>query len=120
MAAQLRTSGSRDLLNAGGQIRLTPRRFGLAELVCFDHCADAHVVDTTIRNVFDAHHPSSPADKCVGGIFPGRHDRKSDFHPYNQPLTDPEVKAVSRNIACPSKDWLGVLGLVEPDFDLKG
>src|SRR6266403_6040211 len=47
-------------------------------------------------------------------------DRKSDFHPYNQPRADPEVKAVSRNIACPSKDWLEVLGPVEPDFDLNG
>ena len=35
--------------------------------------------------------------------------------------TDPEVKAMSRNIARPSKDWLELseVGLVGPNFDLK-
>jgi hypothetical protein len=98
------------------------RRFRLAELVCFDHGADAHVIDTALRNFFDARHSSPPADKCMGAFFPGRHNRKSNFHSYTQPLADPEVKAMSRNIACPSRDWLELpeVGLVEPNFDLKG
>ena len=104
-----------------GQIRSTRRRFRLTELVCFDHGADAHVIVTAFRNFFDTRYPSPPAYKCMGTIFPGRQNRKSDFHSYTQPLADPEVKAMSRNIACPSKDWLELpeLGL-EPDFDLKG
>ncbi len=97
-------------------------RFRLAELVCFDQGADAHVIVTAFRNFFDTHHPSPPAYKCMGTLFPGRHNRKSDFHSYTQPLADSEVKAMSRNIACPSQDWLELpeVGLVEPDFDLKG
>jgi hypothetical protein len=92
----------------------------LTELVCFDHGADAHVIVTASRNFFDARHPSPAAYKCMGTFFPGRQNRKSDFHSYTQPLADPEVKAMSRNIACPSKDWLELpeLGLA-PDFDLK-
>jgi len=121
---EARTNGSHGsgfLGPLANQIRSTHRRFRLAELVCFDHGADAHVIDTALRNFFDAHHPSPPADKCMGAFFPGRHNRKSDFHSYNQPLANPEVKAVSRNIACPSKDWLELpeVGL-EPDFDLEG
>ena len=104
-----------------GQIRSTRRQFRLAELVCFDHCADAHVIRTVFRNSFDARHPSPPADKCTSAFFPGRHDRKSDFHSYTQPLADSEVNATSRNIACPSKDWLEPLEIgLDPDFDLKG
>jgi len=79
-------------------------RFRLAELVCVDHGADAHMIDAAFRNFFDTRDPSPPADKCMGAPFPGRHNRKSDFHSYTQPLADPEVKAMSRNIACPSRD----------------
>jgi hypothetical protein len=103
------------------QIRSTRPRFRLAELICFDHCADAHVIDTAFRNFFDTRHPSPPADKCMGASFPGRHNRKSDFHSYTQRLGAPEVKAMSRNIACPSKDSLELPEVrMEPDFDLKG
>src|SRR5258705_9898948 len=54
-------------------------------------------------------------------IFPGRHNGKSDFHSYAETLADPEVKAKSRNIACPSEDWLELLEVrLDPDFNLKG
>ena len=103
-----------------GQIRSTRRRFRLAELVCFDHSADAYVIDAAFRNFFDTRHPSPSADKCTGASFPGRHNRKSDFHSYTHSLVDPEVKAARRNIACPSKDWLELPEVgIEPDFDLK-
>jgi hypothetical protein len=102
--------------------RSTRRRFRLTELVCFDLGADAHLIGTAHRNFFDACHPSSPSDKFMCGFFPGRHYRKSDFHSYTQlRRTDPEVKAMSRNIARPSQDWLELpeVGLGEPNFDLK-
>src|SRR5713101_130238 len=50
--------------------------------------------------------------------FPGRHDRKLEFHSHAEPLVAPEVKAMSRNIACPARDRLE--RRLEPDFDLKG
>jgi hypothetical protein len=93
----------------------------LAELVSFDYSADAHAIDTALRNFFHAHHSSPPADECMGGLrtFPGRQDRKSDLHSYAEHLADPEVKAMSRNIKCPSYDWLDLPAGLEPDFDLK-
>jgi len=92
----------------------------LAEFVRFDHGADPHVIDTARRDFFDARHPSPSADKSMGAFFPGRHYRKFDFHPHTQLLADSEINAKSRNIACPSKDWLEPpeIGL-GPDFDLK-
>ena len=76
-----------------------------------------------LRNWFHAHRPSPPADKCMGTLrnFPGRHDRKLEFHSDAEPLVAPEVKAMSRNIACPAQDWLQLLEVgLAPDFDLKG
>ncbi len=106
-----------------GQIRSTGRRFRLAELVSFNHSADAHAIDTAFRNFFHADHPSPRADKCMGGLrnYPGRHNRKSKSHSYAEPLADPEVKALRRNIECPAQDRLELLEVgLEPDFDLKG
>ncbi len=59
----------------------------------------------------------------MGGVrnFPGRHDRKLEFHSDAEPLVASEVKAMSRNIACPAQDRLELLEVgLEPDFDLKG
>jgi hypothetical protein len=102
------------------QTHSTRRRFRLAEPAAFDHSRDAHAIDTVLRNFFDAHHPSPPADKCMGAFFQGRHNRKSDLHSYAEHQADPEVKAMSRNIACPTQDRLELLEVgLEPDFDLK-
>ena len=104
-----------------GQIRSTRRRFRLAELVSFDHGADAHAIVTAFRHFFDTRHPSPPAYKSMGTLFPRRHNRKSDFHSYIHSLADAEVKAMSRNIACPAQDRLELLEVgLEPNFDLKG
>ena len=106
-----------------GQIRSTRRRFRATEPISFDYSADAHAIDTDLRNLFHAHHPSPPADKCMGGLrnFPGRHNGKSKFHFYTEPSADREVKTLSRNIACPAQDRLELLEVVlEPDFDLQG
>jgi hypothetical protein len=111
----------RVLLPAGNAEALVPTApVGLAEVVCFNHSADAHVIDTAFRSFFDTCHTGSPADECMGASFPGGHNRKSDFRSYTQPLANPEVKAASRNIACPSKDWLEFPeSEIEPDFDRK-
>jgi hypothetical protein len=68
-------------------------RFRLAELVFSDHSADAHVIGTIIWDLFYAHHSSPSTDERIGG-FPGRHNRKFEFHSYTQILADPEVKAM--------------------------
>src|SRR5215471_5802769 len=96
------------------------RGFRLAEVVSFNHSADAHVIDSAFRSFFDTCDTGSPADECVGAYFPGGHNRKSDFRSYTQPLANPEVKATSRNITCPSKDRLEFPEVEnEPDFDRK-
>jgi len=109
------------LLPAGNAEALVPTApVGLAEVVCLNHSADAHVIDTAFRGFFDTCYTGSPADKCVGASFPRGHNRKSDFRSYTQPLANPEVKATSGNIACPSKDWLEFPEAeIEPDFDRK-
>ncbi len=80
------------------------------------------MIDIALRNFLHTHHPSPPADKCTRSLrnFPGRHDRKPKFHSDVEPLVAPEVKAMSRNIACPAQDRLELLEVgLEPDFDLK-
>src|SRR5260370_5665539 len=65
-----------------------------------------------LRNFFHAHRPSPPVDKCMRALrnSPGRHDRKPKSHSDAEPLVAPEVKAMSRNIACPAQDRLVLLG----------
>ena len=55
-------------------IRLARRQIRLAEFVCFDHNADAHLIDTALRDFFDARYPSPSADKCIVAFFPGGHN----------------------------------------------
>jgi hypothetical protein len=98
----------------------TRRRFRLAELVSPDCSSDAHAIGTTFRNFFDTNYSSLPADKCMRRL-PRRLYRKLNSHSYADALADPEVKTVSRNIACPSQDRLGLFDVgLESDFNLKG
>ncbi len=53
--------------------------------------------------------------------FQGGMIENPNFIPTLEPYVAPEVKAMSRNIACPAQDRLELLEVgLEPDFDLKG
>ena len=96
------------------------RLFCTAELVSSDHDADTHAIGTTFRSFLDMHYSSPPADKCMCS-FPWGHDPKPNFLSYTKPPADPEVKTVSRNIACPPQNRMELLEVgLKPDFNLKG
>src|SRR5260370_27759970 len=94
----------------------------MAELVSFDDCAVALEIDMALRNFFHAHRPSSPADKGMGTLrnFPGRHNRKPKFQSNAEPSVAPEVKAISRNIACPAQDRLELRACTRASFRSEG
>ncbi len=106
-----------------GNIGSTCRRLRLAESVFFDQGADTNVIDNAFRIFFDAHHAGPSPDECMRGLhnFPRGHNRKSDLRSDSEPLTNHEVKALSRNIARPSQKRLELLGgRLRLDFNLKG
>ena len=92
----------------------------MGELISSNHDADAHAISTTLRKFFDAYHFSPPPDKWKRNL-PWGHDRKFNFHANAEPLVNPEVKAATRNISCPSQDRLELLEVsLGPDFNLEG
>ena len=106
-----------------GNIGSTCRRFRLAESVFFDQGADTHAIDSAFRIFFDAHHAGPSPDECLRGShnFPRGHNRKSDLRSYSEPLTNHEVKTLSRNIARPSQKRFELPRCrLRPDFNLKG